>query len=200
MDAKEQSTQITLRDGRTAIVRPLQPTDAGPLTTFFLNLSEETRRRYGPHPFDQATAEHLCATINERTIRFVAVLNDGTPEAEIIGYMILTREIGDADRRRYGKRLDLESCASFAPVIADVYQNQGIGFQMAQHVLRCAQKLGLRQVILMGGVQATNERARHFYRKLGFRQVGSFLTLHPRRLLNYDMILEFDATSQGEAE
>ncbi len=36
----------------------------------------------------------------------------------------------------------------------------------------------------MGGVMAENERAIHFYRKYGFKNVGSFLT----RSNNYDMI------------
>jgi len=162
------------------------------LTAYFLSLSEETRRRYGPHPFDRATAEKLCAsTDDQRIVRFVAVLDDGGTSPEIIGYMILSREIWPDDQKRYGNRLRQGECACFAPSIADAYQDQGIGTQMARHVLACAKEMGIRQLILMGGVQAANDRARHFYAKLGFREVGSFwLHLHGQDIFNYDMMLE----------
>jgi RimJ/RimL family protein N-acetyltransferase len=192
MSARRYTTEITLRDGRKATVRPLEPTDLEPLTAYFLSLSEETRRRYGPHPFDRATAEKLCAsTDDQRIVRFVAVLDDGGTSPEIIGYMILSREIWPDDQKRYGNRLRQGECACFAPSIADAYQDQGIGTQMARHVLACAKEMGIRQLILMGGVQAANDRARHFYAKLGFREVGSFwLHLHGQDIFNYDMMLE----------
>ena len=101
-------TQITLRDGRQAMVRPLEATDVEPLTAYFLSLSPDTRRRYGPHPFDRATAERLCASINnDSVVRFIAVLNDGSAKPEIVGYMILSREISADDQKRYGSRLRL---------------------------------------------------------------------------------------------
>jgi len=188
------TTTITLRDGRRATVRLLRATDVETLTAFFLGLSPDTRRFYGPHPFDRATAEKLCASLDPATtLRFIAILDDGGPNAEIIGYMILTRQIGESDLARYGDRIRPEVCASFAPSIADAYQEQGIGTAMARHVLACARKLGLKQVILMGGVQARNERARHFYAKLGFQPQGEFWLHHGgEELLNYDMLLELD--------
>ncbi len=184
------STAITLRDGRRALVRPLEPTDVEPLSAYFLGLSQQTRRRYGPHPFDRATAETLCAAADDpETTRFVAVLPGPEGDA-IIGYMILTRTIWDGDRRRYGRALG-DACGCFAPSVADAYQSQGIGAQMAAHVMRAAGALGLRRVILMGGVQATNYRARRLYARLGFRRVGDFCTGHgDDRILNYDMALD----------
>lgn len=192
MSVRRYVTEITLRDGRKATVRPLEPTDLEPLTAYFLSLSQETRQRYGPHPFDRATAEKLCSETNDqRTIRFVAVLDDGGTSPEIIGYMILSREIWPDDQKRYGDRLRQGECACFAPSIADAYQDQGLGSQMACHVLACAKEMGIRQLILMGGVQAANDRARHFYAKLGFREVGSFwLHLQGQDIFNYDMMME----------
>lgn len=192
MAQPEFTTTMCLRDGRSATVRPLQSTDVEPLTTYLLGLSEDTRRRYGPHPFDRPTAERLCASIDEATtIRFIAIM-DALPVPEIIGYMILTRVISAADVGRYGDRLRMRQSASFAPSIADAYQSQGLGTQMAQHVMWCARQLGLRQVILMGGVQARNERARRLYTGLGFRPLGEFWTHGKEDLLNYDMALEFE--------
>ncbi len=181
---------ITLRDGRTAIVRPLEAGDSEPLTAFFLGLSERTKSRYGPHPFDRETAEKLCASIdNNHTIRFVAVL-DAVP-TQFIGYIILSREIWSGDRERYSFLGSFDDTACFAPVIGDAFQNQGIGYQMGSHVLACARKIGLKRVILMGGVMAENDIARRVYTKLGFRQLGEFITHQHGDVLNYDMMAEF---------
>ena len=192
MPNRPYTTEIALRDGRMATVRPVEPTDVEPLATYFLSLSENTRRRYGPHPFDRATAEKLCASINNAVIvRFVAALGDGGADPQIIGYMILSREIWPDDQQRYGNRLRPGESACLAPSVADVYQDQGIGTQMGRHVLACAREMGLRQVILMGGVQATNERAKHFYEKLGFVRQGEFTTYQPVTMQNDDMMVEF---------
>ncbi len=192
---------LTGPDGQhPVLIRPLHPDDVDALTDFFLGLSEATRSCYGPHPFDRETAERLCAAAEpERPDRFAALLGpqgkSDVGSGVIIGYMILTRDIGQGDIRRYaehGPKLRLDACASFAPVIADAYQEHGLGTQMARHVVACARTLGLTQVILMGGVLHRNPRAKHVYEKLGFRQVGRFYTPNREEELNYDMILELD--------
>lgn len=184
------TTTFTLADGQAATVRPLRSTDVGPLADFFLGLLPDTRRVYGPHPFDRETAERLTSSIDTATtLRFVALLDDGSPNARIIGYVILTRDIHDSDLRRYGGRIHRDECASLAPVIADAYQDQGIGTLMARHVIACAKDVGLRQVMLMGGVRADNPRAQRLYTKLGFLQVGEFW-LESAQVMNYDMMIE----------
>jgi len=189
------ASSISLRDGQTAAVRPLEPTDVDALATYFEGLSARTRGFYGPHPFDRATAQKLCAGIDlAHTARFVAVLSDGRPEAMIVAYMILTRDISQKDAARYaayGQPLDLAACASFAPSVADAYQEQGLGTAMARHVIAWAEEMGLRQVLLMGGVQARNEHGRRLYVRLGFRVVGEFDVRRDGEVLdNYDMMLD----------
>ena len=179
---------IALRDGRLALARPLAQGDVEPLAAFFLGLSEVTKSRYGPHPFDRPTAERLCGEAGlPCTVRFVAEL-----EGAFIGYIILTRHIWPDDVARYGGTLRLAECACFAPVIADAYQEQGLGTQMARHVLVCAQQMGLKQVILMGGVMAENPRARRLYERIGFQYRGEFWADYGRGpILNYNMIVEW---------
>ena len=182
--------QVTLRDGRIAMVRPLRADDVDRLTDYFARFSADSRRFYGPHPFDRATAERICANLGpEDGVRFVALLGEGDA-AMIIAYMILARRIGESDRQRYGDRLDYAHCACLAPSVADDFQSQGLGTRMGQQVLAMARRLGLRQVILMGGVVAKNERARRLYERLGFRRMGEFTTHGKETLLNYDMLVD----------
>ncbi|MBN1401081.1 MAG: GNAT family N-acetyltransferase [Anaerolineae bacterium] len=182
--------QIELYDGRQALVRPLRADDVELLSSYFAHLSETSRRFYGPHRFDRETAERLCADADEpEAVRFVALL-EGNCDTEMIGYMILSRDIGDQDRERYGNELDYDHCACLAPSIADAYQNQGLGTRMARHVLHCAKAMGLRQVILMGGVVDKNLRARRLYERLGFRYVRKFWTHGRETLLNHDMVID----------
>jgi RimJ/RimL family protein N-acetyltransferase len=189
VDTNNLQAEITLRDGRKALVRPLQADDLELLTEFFLGLSERTRSRYGPHPFDSATAEELCASIdNSVTIRFVTELHEAN-SPHFIGYIILSREIWSGDRERYSWLPSYDDTACFAPVIADAFQDQGIGSQMGRHVLACAQSIGLKRVILMGGVMAENSIARRVYTKLGFVQLDEFITRGD--VHNYDMMVEF---------
>ena len=162
----------------TVSFRLLEASDLEPLTTFFLGLSAETQRHYNPHPLNRETAEQLCDSAGAGL--FVAVAEDG----EILAYMILARYIAKSDRARYGDKINPDLCASFAPVVADAYQGRGIGTRMARYVLDSAKRMGLSQVILMGGVQ---ERARHFYERLGFRYTGEFQSDYG---LLYDMLIE----------
>ncbi len=205
MTFPEATTTLLLRDGRHATVRPLAATDVESLTAYFEGLSAQTRSFYGPHPFDRATAGRLCATIDpSRTVRFVALIDDGTPDARIIGYMILTRDIGPGDIARYAAYdvpLDPAMTASLAPSIADAFQEQGLGTAMARHVIDCARAAGLRRVILMGGVQARNERGRRMYERLGFVTQGEFDVRRDGILIdNYDMALDLRPAVESLAE
>ncbi len=187
-------TRLTLADGRQVAIRPLAAGDVDMLTTFFESLSAATRRVYGPHPFDRATAERLCASIDHAAaVRYVAVLAEPSDSPSIIGYMILSREVKPGTIARYeehGPKLRLGGCARFAPVVADAFQSQGLGTRMAQHVMSCAREMGLCEVVLMGGVRGDNPRAKHVYEKLGFRVVGEFTVTKDNQIINnYDMIL-----------
>jgi len=195
MDERSLQTVLEMPDGQRLLVRPLRADDADALSRFFAGLTERTRSFYGPHPFDRETAERLCAqAADPRTVRFVALPEPWGPDREIIAYMILTRELGDDDPRRcaaHGHALDAQRTARFAPVVADAWQERGIGSRMARFVLGCAPALGLDRIILMGGVQERNIRARRMYERLGFRRIGYFDVERDGDILgNYDMMLD----------
>ena len=183
---------ITLLTGPRVVLRLLRPDDASLLGRFFLGLSAETRRRFAPHPFTREEADTLCSQINYRsTIRLVAA-TDASGVPEIIAYFILIPGFGDTDQKRYegrGTPLDRDSDCSVAPCVADAFQNQGLGSLLFRKVIQLAKRLGRKRAVLIGGVQAANIRAIHFYTKLGFRQVGTFST----GIENYDMILDLQS-------
>ncbi|MEE2831491.1 MAG: GNAT family N-acetyltransferase, partial [Candidatus Latescibacterota bacterium] len=81
------------------------------------------------------------------------------------------------DRKRYvdhGHPLIGDECCTFAPCVADAWQQRGLGSALFPHVAACLRRLGRRRLLLWGGVRSDNPRAQHFYRKFGFRHVGDF--------------------------
>jgi diamine N-acetyltransferase len=182
-----------LPSGQAILIRPLRADDAARLGDYFRGLSKQTRGRYGPHPFDQQTADAICAGLDPAALlRLVATL-PGADGERIIAYMLLKMGVLEADQRRYaemGIPLDPETDCTLAPSVADDYQNQGIGSRMLRHIIEVAPKHGRRRIVLWLGVQATNDRAVHFYTRCGFRKVGEFFTDKN----NFDMILDLRAT------
>jgi GNAT superfamily N-acetyltransferase len=180
-----------LPSGALVAIRPLAPSDAAALGAYFVGLSPETRGRFGPHPLDRATAEHLCASIDPRAAQRVVLTTPGPVVDTIIAYIILLLGVPPHELERYARRgitLDPGLDCAVAPSVADGYQNVGIGSRCFQYVIGLARRLGRRHMVLLGGTQGTNERAVHFYAKHGFQTVGSFE--HPGNVLNHDMLLE----------
>jgi GNAT superfamily N-acetyltransferase len=182
---------LLLPSGETIRFRLLEAGDARILGAYFLRLSDETKGHYGPHPFDQATADHLCASIDYAdTMCWIAMQNTEGGE-QAIGYFILVPGVAEAEEKRYmgwGLPLQSGSDCTLAPSLADAYQGRGIGSLLLGHLIRVTQRMGFRRMVLMGGVHATNPRAIRYYEKNGFRQVGEFE--HPPGVQNYDMIMD----------
>lgn len=170
------AAQVSLRDGRPLTVRPLTPGDAAVVGRYFLSVSDELKSLYGPHPFDQATADRLCAEAGGEQpdrLRLIGQLADG----EVIAYFILQLRVPEHELARYagyGIALDPETTCRIAPSVLDAYQNQGIGSPIMRHAYELARRMGYRRMVLEEGVFGHNARARHFYSKLGFSEVGIF--------------------------
>lgn len=169
-------------------IRPLQSTDNALLFNYLQQLSAESKSRFGPHPFDRETINTICDQLSTDTIkRFVAV---DTKKQEIVAYMLVKRGFVAEDANRYyGKSLffDHDSTCTFAPSVADAWQNSGLGTLIFRSILDNLRESGFKRIVLWGGVQATNSRAVHFYQKHGFIHTGSFW--HNEKD-NYDMIRE----------
>ena len=181
------STTIQDASGSSYQIRLLASDDVDRLTAYFEGLSPATRARYGPHPFDRATATEFCAHLDPATVsRFVVLTDD-----HIVAYMILVLGVSVQEIERYaaqGITLDTRLDCTFAPSVADAYQDRKLGFSAAQQVIRAARELNRRYMVLMGGTHAVNHCGIHFYRKLGFSHVADFE--HPAGVMNHDMRLD----------
>lgn len=188
---------LVLRSGVGATLRCLRDDDAELLGAYFATLSPRTRDFYGPHRFDQETADRLCRETRTDTevVRLVVTVPDGDG-ALIIAYFIVGFRTQDADVKRYAARgtpLDDRTDAYLAPSVSDGHQNTGVGSAVMGHVVPWLRGLGRRRLVLLGGVQQRNERAIAFYRKWGFRIVGDFQT----RAACHDMIAPLSAAPPG---
>jgi GNAT superfamily N-acetyltransferase len=185
------STTVTFRDGTPVVLRALTTNDVQILGDYFVGLSAETKRRYGPHPFDRATAEQLCAEADPSSILRLLGIVQGAGGEQVVAYFILIMGIREGDAQRYDKLglpLHDETDCTLAPSVADAYQSKGLGSLIMPHLLDVARCMGRKRMVLWGGTQATNDRGIHFYHKHGFRTVGEFE--EPPGYNNYDMILD----------
>ena len=189
------ATRSYAKSGSILTFRPLIQEDAPQLGRYFLGLSEQTKRKYAPHPFDQAIADDLCARIDYAdTVRMIAVLQGETQE-EVIAYFILQLNVPPYEIERYaqaGVTLDPKKDCLIAPSVADSYQNQGIGGPLMGHVARIASRLGFRHLLLMGGVYCDNAQAVRFYQKNGFKTVSTFMPNWANARLSFDMMINLD--------
>ena len=175
------TTRLIFSPGEEVIFRVLQAGDGAVL------LSQETRDLFGPHPLTMEQGHRLCEEIDYgQTLRMIALIGSAP---EVIAYLILILGVRESEIGRYREHrvvLESETDCTFAPSVADAYQNRRLGSLLMPHVLEVVRRLGYRRVVLSGGTQARNMRAVRFYEKFGFVKVGEFMT----KINNYDMILE----------
>ncbi len=169
--------RLSNKHGEELQLRSLRSNDATNFADFLGKLGPETRTRFGPHPLDESTADALCAAQPEAQIQRLVLCN----KQAILGYFILDFAPAEAEQQRYqqaGIHLNFQQEPRLAPCIADHYQNQGFAsLAMAELISYCRQR-GLKSLVLMGGTQASNLRAIHFYKKAGFVEIGRFYTAY----------------------
>ena len=175
--------EVNLKNGEKITVRRLENTDTQNLFDYLSSLSLATRSRFGPHPFDCQTVEQVF-TQPDDVMRYVAVDMNGV----IIAYMLFKQGMIQWDEKRYAERkqhFDYHSSVTYAPSVADAWQSSGLGSLMYALIEKELKQRGIQQIVLWGGVQATNERAVNFYKKFGYQLMGSFW--HDEKD-NFDMV------------
>jgi len=144
-----------LADGRQVLIRPLSRRDAAAERSFIEGLSDQSRRyRFlgqVPHPSDEFI-EQLTDIDYADDVALAAVVQDGGGE-RIVG---VSRYAADGTRER----------AECAVVVADEWQNKGLGTALMRHLIGIAQERGLR--VLESTDMSENSEMRELARDLGF--------------------------------
>lgn len=177
---------LLLKNNNSFLIRLLQPTDSDALYQYLsVSLSGVSKRRYGPHPFDKETIDSICAGLPGDTRRYIAIGSNN----RITAYMLIKKGMTDDDRARLQMKnmyYDLEKVCTFAPSVADAFQNSGLGSSMYDYIEKdIIENTSCQYILLWGGVQTANDIAVHFYEKKGFQHIGTFW--HDGKD-NYDMI------------
>ena len=151
---------LQLPDGTDIIIRPIRPEDAEMEQEFVRNLSKESRY-----------------------MRFMQALRELTPDMLVrltqidydreMAFLALTRQDGkevEMGVTRYAINPDRNSC-EFALVIADEFQNRGLGGVMMNILIDTARARGLRYID--GEVLAHNHGMLKLMQRLGFERQKS---------------------------
>jgi len=155
----ELETNWQLPDGTDVTVRPIRPEDAEIEQDFVQNLSAESKYFRFMQSMDKLTPLMLARFTQidyDREMALVAVINEHTPEARILGVA------------RYVSNPDKQSC-EFALTIADEWQQRGIGRQLMQRLMTVARDRGIE--IMEGEVLSNNSKMLRLCTALGFRTV-----------------------------
>ena len=150
---------VTLADGATLVIRPIAPEDAEIEQEFVRNLSEEARyfrfmdalRELSPQMLS-----HFTQVDYDRHMALVAVfLAQRATEVAVARYIVAS---------------DDASC-EFAIVVADAWQQRGVGMLLMQALMDAARRRGLKT--MYGEVLASNHKMLALVRRLGFHVVSA---------------------------
>lgn len=171
--------------GQNIILEPFKIENKESLLVYFNKLSEQSKRRFGPHPFTlEAIDEKYSDSSNYKMFIAYDVDND-----RIIAYVIVKFGWVEFDKDRlysYGLFPEAKD-ATIAPSVADDWQSKGLGSRFFSYVLECLKtEFKVSRLILWGGVQSDNEKAVRLYKKFNFRFLGEF----EHNGMNMDMILD----------
>jgi diamine N-acetyltransferase len=176
---------IKTKNNKEVYLRKLQPGDIDSVYNYLNQLSDETKKRFGPHPFDR---QSICDFYNHGPAHSAYIALD-TGTSEVIAYAIIKIGYLEHDKHRlqsYGLAPHCQTDCTFAPSVADTWQGYGIGNELYHFILTSLKENGIKRIILWGGVQAGNTRAVNYYKRNGFTILGQF-TYNGE---NYDMVAE----------
>ena len=148
-------TQLQLVDGTNIKIRPIRPEDASIEQSFIRGLSAQSkyfRFMQGLNELTQQMLVRFTQLDYNRELALIAVLEN--PDGET--------ELGVA---RYVMNPDGESC-EFALVVADKWQNKGIGSHLMSALIDAARRRGIK--IMDGEILANNHNMLTLAGNLGF--------------------------------
>ena len=170
-------TEIKLKNGCTAVVRNARPEDAKQTIEYLRTVSGESPFLLREPDEVNFTVEKECAILQNKAESPNEIMLTAYVNGELAGNCSLASQ---GDKRRMKHRC----CVSIA--LYEKYCNLGLGRILLSTLLELAKQCGYTQAEL--GVIEGNERAKHVYESLGFKEYG-FLP----NSLHYS-----DGTARGE--
>lgn len=153
-------SQVQLADGTNITIRPIRPEDASIEQSFVRELSPESKYFRFMQGLNELTQEMLVRFTQldySRELAMIAVLDSHDQETEL----------GVA---RYVMNPDGDSC-EFALVVADRWQNRGIGSRLMNALFDAAREHGIER--MEGEILANNQNMIKLTKGLGFNLVKS---------------------------
>ncbi|HKW37324.1 MAG TPA: bifunctional acetate--CoA ligase family protein/GNAT family N-acetyltransferase [Burkholderiales bacterium] len=149
-------TQCPLADGTVVVVRPIRPEDAEMEQRFVKNLSDRSRYFRFMNSVRELTPSMLMRFTQidyDREMAFVAVRGEKGGDEEVA----VARYVTNPDGR---------TC-EFAVVVADTWQQKGLGRRLLETLITVARSRGLEMMV--GHVLAANEPMLALCKRLGFQ-------------------------------
>ncbi len=152
---KEYTTEFTMKNGRKAILRPIKPEDEHMEGEMFTKFSEQTQRfRF---------FELINEISHDMLIRYTQ--NDYDREIAIIA------EIEERGKKKMAGVARIiadpyNETAEFAIVVADPWQNRGLGSRMTDYIIEIARKRGTGKIY--ANLMKNNTIMKNMLKKRGF--------------------------------
>jgi acetyltransferase len=170
---KEYITSFTMKDGTQVTLRPIRPEDEPIESEMIKGLTERTSRLRFFQPLKDITHELMIRYTQidyDREMAIIAELNENGKE-KMAG---VVRLIADP----------YNDSAEFAILVADEYQNKGLGNKLTDYVFDIARKKGVRRIY--AEIMTENYAMIHILKKRGFDMSQSNETCHAEKILKSD--------------
>lgn len=153
---KEYITEFTMKNKKTALIRPIRPEDEPLESEMFKTFSEETERQRFFHPIKEIDHNLFIRYTQidyDREIALIAEITENKKK-KMAG---VVRLIADP----------YAESAEFAVVVADPWQNQGLGNKFTDYILEVARKRGIKTVYAK--FLKDNKKMNEIFVKRGFK-------------------------------
>ncbi len=159
---------VTLKDGRTCVLRPTDPAYAAEMVAYMKETAGET-------PFLLRYPDEVNYTVESEREILGRILDD--PGQAMMMALVDGRVAGNASIGGHGPKRKVRHRCSLAIALYREFWGLGIGTAMIAYLEALARQIGYGQMDLE--VVADNAQARALYRKCGFEETGR----HARALL-----------------
>lgn len=161
---------VTLKDGRSCVLRPTHPDDAAEMIEYMKIIGAET-------PFVLRYPDEVTYTLEGEREILGNLLED---EGSVMMLAVVDGKVaGNSSINGLGNKRKILHRCGLAIALKQEFWNLGIGKAMIEYLLELAKEIGFEQVELE--VVDGNDRAKALYEKCGFLETGRRF-----RALKYD--------------